>query len=150
MKKAILPAIVAIAFVLLFWTSVPLLWLPKYNEINFTKLTQDVDRLASACNTNAGIINVALTEHNAPYIFSLESHDVVNGIVEFDCNAGVRLKLWADWWTASAGLYVLRGNSQVADELNDEATEDQYALPEAVAPLATRLESRVYSWYDAG
>lgn len=121
--------------ILLFWVSAPLVWYPKFAKIDTASLTEELDTLFAQCSegTTSDSITVPLTAQDTPYVVSLDSQDVTQNELSINCASGVRLKLWDDWWAASAGLYVVR---------------DGYSLPANIAPLATSLGGRVYSWHD--
>lgn len=124
-----------VAMIFLFWVSAPLMWYPKFAEIDTASLTEEVDTLFAHCESDASVdsMSVPLYPEDTPYVVGLESQDVANNELKVSCASGVRLKLWDDWWAASAGLFVVR---------------EGYKLPAQIAPLATPLNGRVYSWHD--
>jgi len=135
MKKGLLIFAVAASMILTLWVSVPLVWYPKFGEIDTASLTEEVDTLFAVCDTgvSSSAISIPLNPEDTPYVISLDSQDIAQNELSVNCASGVRLKLWDDWWDASAGLFVVR---------------EGHELPAQLAPLATPLNGRVYSWHD--
>lgn len=135
-KKGLLGLVVVFAMGAMLWLSVPLVWYPKFHKIDTATLTEQVDTLFAGCDANPSLttVMVPIDSITTPYVMGLESQDAKQNQLLIDCNSGVRLKLWDDWGAASAGLYI---------------TREGFDLPNDIAPYATPLDGRVYSWHAA-
>jgi len=119
--------------------SLSLLWYPSYDEFDLQLVTTEADIILASCEQNKsntdfdGATNL-IKESETPYLFELAGDNYA-----FECSDGMKLLLWDDYLSTTAGLYIVGKNN-----------DNQKNLPDSIAPYASLLGGRVYKWHFDG
>jgi len=110
------------------WLSISLVWYPSYEDLDIERLEREADTVLAKCEARHSNNKLfPIIEGDTPTIQNL-----VGKHQQHKCEDGLYLVLWRDYFVSSAGLFIVKTDTEP---------------PEWIAPLATHLGGRVYSWH---